>query len=483
MLLSRRRLLVAGSAALVTAACRPGSNPPGSSSRLASTTASTGAGAADATVRTTLGLPPVRSLEAQIADFLAAPELNGASLLAIAMGQSGDVQWVPYLLDLLRLAGDDLAAGHVMVALQTLTGRYVLDDTAVAFVEYGGWMLERQLEPAPGYQRWKITLYRRIDPAYEAMLGTIADVRLLSEIHWGGVLPGGIPELQRPAREPNGGSAAVALTNEELVFGFVVDDIAVAYPERVLGYHELANDVVGSTEVIVSYCPLCRSARVVRAEGRTMRSSGLLRRSNKLMQQVGADVLWQQMSGTALNGPEQGTVLTQVTVETTTWKDWRGRHPSTEVVATPDPAQFPSTSYRYLPLDAYASYDRDGGAWSPVLVPPRGLPLKATVVGVRSADGAALAVDVAAIGRSGPTLIAWSGGAVTAVVAAPGPGGARIYDATTVTARVPGPVTLRNSDHEIAVLDDGTVLPAMPTDRAYWFAWYGEHRTSSWWPR
>lgn len=466
-MLSRRRLLQGAAAALAVGACTtddaegpsgPSSSPDEDGERSATD-------------------PQSRPIEQRVADFLANPDANGAALLALAMADTGDVRWVPHLLDLLRLSGDELANGQIMVALQRLTGRYVLDDVTVAFVEFGGWMLKERPEPAPGYPAFKIVLYRRVDPIYAEVLGAIDDPRLLSEIHWGGVIPGGIPELNRPARAAaDAMPAGAALTDDELVFGLVLGGVAVAYPERVLGYHELANDVVGADAIVVSYCPLCRSARAAFADGRTMRTSGLLRSSNKLMLS-GDGGLWQQQSGEAVSGPERGTVLRRIDIETTSWAEWRQRHPNTEVVRTPEPGQFPTTSYRYEPFGAYATYDLDSGAWFPVLEPPGGLPLKATVATV-SLGSAALAIDVEVLARKGPAYIEWPGSTAATVLAVTSPGGAWVYDASRSSLRTPP----RQTDHQRAVLADGTTLEALPSGRAYWFAWYGEHPTTTWWP-
>ncbi len=497
MLWSRRRVLVAGLGAVATVAtgCQV--------DRGAAPSASTGTGpgepAASSGGRVSI---PQTSLAEKIQAFLAAPDMDSAAFLALDMGASGDVGWVPYLVDLLRLAGEEEGTEQIIVALQKLTGRYVLNDVGVAFVEYGGWVLEEQPEPAPGYLRWKATLYGRIDPSFATVLSGLSGsegARLLSEIHWGGVIRGGIPELNRPRRVGAQQPEAGYLRDDELVFGVSVQGVAVAYPERILGYHELANDVIGGTDVIASYCPLCRSARAFRAEGRTMQSSGLLRSSNKLMvarvavsdpsavsdpadpAELAGTTLWQQINGEALSGPERSSRLTALEMETLTWLEWRTRHPSTEVLVRPDPAQFPSTSYRYEPQESYRTYDADSGAWFPVLKPQGNLDLKATVATVVAGD-AAMAIDVAALARAGPSVIAWAGSDVELILAVPSPSGARLYDATGLRL-TPGPVSnLARSDDQTAVLSDGTSLARLPSGRAVWFAWYAEHRTTTWWP-
>lgn len=491
--MSRRRLLMAG-AAMIGAGCRPG-----------------GSGAGDrptpSTAPSTSGIVPLAAVELQsrVGAFLAAPDLNGAGLLAIDMGASGDVGWVPYLVDLVRLAGQAEGTEQVLGALQTLTGRYVLNDATVAFVEYGGWVLANRPQPAPGYLNWKRSLYGRIDPTFAVMLGGVTDPMLLSEIHWGGVLRGGIPDLDQPVRTVPGQPSADYLTEDELVFGLSVDGVAVAYPERIMGYHELANDVVNGADLVVSYCPLCRSARAHRAGGRIMQTSGLLRHSNKLMvARVGSGgsatvaplaeaepVLWQQQTGMALNGPQQGTLLEEVPIETRTWQQWRTHHPTTEVLALPERDRYPDQSYEYVPFGAYSDYDAESGAWFPVLAPPGNIPLKATVITLLGsalpatsglAADVALAIDVDGLARAGPTIIAWPTPSSELILAIPETHGAQLYLATASTLAV-GP--LRSSvrvEPDRGVLADGSALPRLLAGRATWFSWYGEHPATLWWP-
>ena len=411
--------------------------------------------------------PPAIGIDQQVALFLASPDVNGAGLVAVAMGESGERRWVAWLLDLLRVVGDADGAVPIMVALQRLTGEYALNDTVVAFATYGAWMVRERPDPGKGYDVWKRTLYRRLDATYDQLLAGIDDRLLLADIQWGGVVRGGIPELNRPRRAAATSDDAAFLTADELVFGVEHGGAAVAYPERVLGYHELANDVVGGDGLIVSYCPLCRTARAFVADGRSMQTSGLIRRSNKLMVDRATSSLWQQLTGRALTGAATGTVLRGVDVATRTWSEWRALRPDTAVVLRPDPSEFPSTSYRYEPGGAYGQYDADPSLWFPVLRPPAGPDPKATVA-TFAAGNQALAIDVGALANAGPTVIALaSKGPVRAVFAVPTASGARLYDASE--AGMPDGA-------------DAERLPALASDRSTWFAFYGEHPESEWWP-
>jgi hypothetical protein len=84
------------------------------------------------------------------------------------------------------------------------------------------------------------------------------------------------------------GFAVLAASPASPVFGVVVNGEARAYPQRILGWHELARDRLGGgIELTVVYCTLCGTVVPYgsTAGGRqhVLGTSGLLYRSNKLM--------------------------------------------------------------------------------------------------------------------------------------------------------------------------------------------------------
>ena len=50
------------------------------------------------------------------------------------------------------------------------------------------------------------------------------------------------------------------------MLGISINGDALAYPIRILNYHEIVNDTVGGTSVVITYCPLCGSGTAFEAD-------------------------------------------------------------------------------------------------------------------------------------------------------------------------------------------------------------------------
>lgn len=434
------------------------------------------------------------SLEEKIEQFLELSNSRLASSIAADMAEDGDRRWGPWLLDLLRLGPSNLTDRDVAEAMARISGierdpsNFITDDYRI----YGGWVYDQAVDPGPGYREWKLGLYGPLDQDFAGLLDSVQDDVVLSRIQWGGVPRGGIPELNDPARV----SAAEAdwMEPDEIVFGAEIGGTAVAYPFRILGHHELANDTVAGTPVSVVFCTLCRTALLFdrRVDGPDsteivldLQTSGLLSNSNKIMVDVQTDTLWSHLEGVGIGGPLEGTELAQLPLETTTWGAWLEANPDTAVLAIPDPV-FPENpeeggpAYSYEPNSPYPGYYDNPEVWFPILdTPTDDLDLKDQVLGLRSGDDA-LAVSVDAIVADGPQT--FTVGNTTVLVAPNGQAGARAYDATGTDLTV-GPHPDVETTTDRAVLADGTVLPRLTVDQGFWFAWFGNNPATDWWPR
>ena len=202
------------------------------------------------------------------------------------------------------------------------------------------WYAGTDLEPPPGFTGWKGQLMSRIDPLFEGFLAPDSPSTIrVEEVVWGGVRVDGIPSLDNANRlSPE---AATYLDPDEPVFGIALNGEAMAYPVRILDWHELANDVIGGVPVSLAYCTLCGAG--IAFDGRapdgntyTFGTSGLLYRSNKLMYDRTTRTLWNQFTGKPVLGPlaadADALELNLLPSVTTSWGDWLEQHPNTEVL-------------------------------------------------------------------------------------------------------------------------------------------------------
>lgn len=175
----------------------------------------------------------------------------------------------------------------------------------------------------------------------------------------------GIYAIDEPATAGDWSGAQIAdrygtdgeLTDDEVVLGVERDGRRRAYPLSVVWHHEAVNDTLGGP-LLVTYCPLCRSAMVaerrVAERPTTFEVTGQLwkppeirtRTSEVDNRTVGAartedgrvDVrntgnlvlvdretgsYWSQILAKAICGPRTGDRLEPVPVTVTTWEDWR----------------------------------------------------------------------------------------------------------------------------------------------------------------
>jgi hypothetical protein len=144
-----------------------------------------------------------------------------------------------------------------------------------------------------------------------------------------------IPAITDPAFASDWTRIDRTLGDSHLVVGVVRDGTARAYPLSVLGNHEVVNDEFGGP-LLVTYCPVCASAvvagRRVAGEPTQFGVSGLLYRSDLVLYDRRTDSLWSQIMATAVNGPARGTRLDVVPSSLTTWGEWRGDRPDSEVL-------------------------------------------------------------------------------------------------------------------------------------------------------
>ncbi len=163
----------------------------------------------------------------------------------------------------------------------------------------------------------------------------------IEEIKSGGPAKDGIPALTNP-KFINVANVDYLLPDDEII-GVTIGNKAKAYPLRILDWHEIVNDNINDQPIVVTYCPLCKSALVFdrHVDGKTLEFgvSGLLWNSNVLMYDRQNDPhqesLWSQIQMKAVTGPaaEKNHSLELLASKVTTWKKWKTMHHNTEVLS------------------------------------------------------------------------------------------------------------------------------------------------------
>ena len=368
--------------------------------------------------------------------------------------------------------------------LEEQTGKNFGDDLH----RWREWMWNLPHDPHPQYATFKAQVYAQIDRRFAEFFREPlrASIRL-DEVDWGGVTVNGIPPLEYPRHIR--AAEARYLKSDHIVFGVYADGIARAYPKRILAWHELARDRVGSLELTLVYCTLCgtvipydsRVGGVVRTFG----TSGLLYRSNKLMFDAETRSLWSSLDGTPVIGPlvGSGLRLTMLPVVTSTWGEWKKAHPETTVLSL-------ETGHErdYSEGAAYREYFATDRLMFGVPRIDTRLKNKAEVLALRLAAVAggpsrpvAVAVDLL---RRQPVYHLDVEGHRLVVITTPG-GANRVYrsgDHRFTAARAEGRVIdaqgrpwTADEDGLQADFDSALRLPRVEAHRAFWFGWYAQY--------
>ena len=200
------------------------------------------------------------------------------------------------------------------------------------------WAWSLDYKPHPDYADFKSTLYGLVDDSFAGYFSKdLQSIIRLDEVRWGGVKQDGIPPLRQPqmiiAKD------ASYLEDSDVIFGIEINGDVRAYPKRILAWHEMFVDKVGSKSIAGVYCTLCGTViiydTVVDGKNYEVGTSGFLYRSNKLMYDKATQSLWSTFQGQPVIGPlaGKGIKLPHRYVVTTTWGEWKRRHPGSKVLS------------------------------------------------------------------------------------------------------------------------------------------------------
>ncbi len=344
---------------------------------------------------------------------------------------------------------------------------------------WSAWLWSQPDVTGDDYPAFKASFYGVLDPRFPTYFARspLKKTIRLDEVVWGGVQQDGIPPLDNPKTVAAADASYMADSN--VVYGVVINDKARAYPRRVLGWHEMARDVLGGVPINAVYCTLCETMIVydtrVDAKQYKLGTSGFLYRSNKLMWDQSTNSLWSTVRGEPVIGElaDSGLKLKRFPVVTTTWGEWRKRHPLTDVVSL-------DTGFKrdYTEGAAYKEYYATDKLMFAVSTLDDRLKNKAQVLAIRFGDEEQKLAITAEYLAAHPVYHAQLG-AKKFVVLTDASGANRVYES--------GSQRFESWDGSVVKTEDGSEwklsemylesasgekLNRLPAHRAFWFGWY-----------
>ena len=385
--------------------------------------------------------------------------------------QRWDPAWIAPLLDVAGLSNDE----RIFPLLRRRTGEKRRDDLHAWF----DYLWARDYRAPEFYPEFKARMHALIDPRFAEYFGPdrAATIRL-DEIRWGGVKRDGIPPLKNPAMIS--AKEATYLKDSNVVFGVTVNGDSRAYPKRILAWHEMVKDRIGGEELNGVYCTLCGSMILYRTEidGQhyELGTSGFLYRSNKLMYDHGTKSLWSTLTGEPVVGPlvGRGLKLTPLYVVTTTWGEWRRRHPDTQVLSL-------KTGHErdYGEGVAYRDYFSTDELMFTVPRLDGRLKNKAEVLALRFGGPGAPPTAIAAEFLAKSPIFHGRLGAQDYVVLTDKSGANRVYDSTGRKFNAEAQDRVRDERGQLwhpteaaLTAENGQTLVRLPAHRAFWFGWF-----------
>ncbi len=415
-----------------------------------------------------------------LSDFLALLDVPGtlarAALARIAAGWHDS--YAAILVESHAYMPDSFVQRDVVRLLAQKSGRPTEDVD-----ELYAWAWSINPVPHPDYAEFKARLYENIDPSFREYFDKQPKTSIrLDEIRWGGVRRDGIPPLKNP--KMIAAAEANWLGANDVVFGVAIDGDVRAYPKRILAWHEMVKDRIAGRELNGVYCTLCGSMilydSTVNGVHHELGTSGFLYRSNKLMYDQATKSMWSTLTGTPVVGSlvGQGIELRVLHVVTTTWQEWRKRHPQTTVLSL-------ETGHLrdYREGAAYRNYFATDRLMFGVPKLDRRLPNKAEVLALRFADvpGEPLAISADFLRRN--TLHHARIGSHQMLVLTDASGANRVYASGSVRFISWNLVdqVIDSQGGRWRVSEDALIGPSgqslarLPAHRAFWFGWYAAY--------
>lgn len=157
------------------------------------------------------------------------------------------------------------------------------------------------------------------------------------------------------------------LEETDVVFVLEYKGEVRAYPQRIMNWHEIVNDVISDDPIAVTFCPLCGSALAFdrRLDGQILELgvSGFLHNNDLVMYDRQTSTLWQQITGEAIVGEHFGKNLTQIPMSGMRWIDIKKEFSSAQVLSQDTGFSRDYNSYPYGDYEqsSQVNFPNEGG--------------------------------------------------------------------------------------------------------------------------
>ena len=167
---------------------------------------------------------------------------------------------------------------------------------------------------------------------------------------------GSIPALYRP-RYIRVQEADLNMSKEDVVFIALLPGGPRIYPQSIMVWHQVVNEVIDDVAYAVTYCPITGTLMAYDASMGGLNLifdlEGRLYDGNSVLIDRNSGSLWLQETGMAFDGPLLGRGLPTIPVFWTTWGAARQTYPNGQVLAAPH-------GRRAYGRDPYGSYHKKG---------------------------------------------------------------------------------------------------------------------------
>lgn len=152
----------------------------------------------------------------------------------------------------------------------------------------------------------------------------------------GGPGKDGIPALNNPGIVR--ATDAVYMKDDDLIIGFKDGDDMIAYPHKILDWHEIINVDVNNVSMAIIYCPLTGTGvgwnrQMPNNVKTTFGVSGLLYKNNIIPYDRATDSNWSQLRLECVNGELKGRKSDDIVLIEMKWGLWKEMYPQTLVIS------------------------------------------------------------------------------------------------------------------------------------------------------